>query len=279
MSHTEVWTKIKGKEVWFKIHTWLKSNLDIMMSKTSKDFNFNILISGDGKTRTGKTTFGLQIASYVDKDFPDNWRNQVVYDWEDLEKISDTLKPGQALVYDEARKVLNSTRSMTKYCQNLLDFISEIGDKNLFLIIILPDFFDLPKPLALVQSHILINVYWRKFTRGFFGFFNDRKKTNLYIKGKQWRNYHAEKPSFDGTFTKFFPIDMEEYKKHKHSNLKRIRSKKKKRTKSARTQEYLKIVKILIDHIKKEEGKTQKEIADITGKSQQTISLYLRDTN
>lgn len=279
MSHTEVYTIRKGQKEYFMMHVWLKNNLDIMKDNIPKDHNFNILGSGNGKTRTGKTTIFCQIAAYLDPGFPDNWRNQVVYDWEKLITVAETLKPGQVLLYDEARKVLNSVKSMTNYCQALLDFISEIGDRNLFLIVVLPDFFDLPKSLALVQSHCLINVYYRDFQRGYFDFFNDDAKRNLYIKGKPWRDYHASPPIFKGTFTKYFPIDLEEYKKHKHDELKRLRSIKKERPLSERTREYLEVIKKLIDYLRKKCKLTQYEIAEIAGKRQQTISAYLRDMN
>lgn len=279
MSMSQVSTTRRGKEVKFKIHTWLKENLDIMLKARKTNLNINGLISGDGKTRTGKTTMAIQCASYVDKTFLDHWQKRIVYDWDDLIKTSYKLKPGQTIIYDEARDVLNSANSLNKYCQKLLTFFSRIGSKNLFIFVVLPDFFDLPKSLAIVQSHFLINVYFRNgFTRGFFDFFNDTQKKYLYIMGKKYLNYQQVKPSFKGTFNSWFPLNYNTYEKHKQEAFANIEAKKKnQKLPSARMRKYLKIIKVLITQLKKNKVLTQKEIAKICGVSQQTISIYLND--
>lgn len=257
------------------MHTWEKENLDICVEQIKNNMNFNVMISGHGKTRTGKTTKGIQTAAYLDKTFLDNWRTRIVYDWELLISTANSLKPGQAIIYDEARDVLNSAHSMSSYCQRLLTFFSRCGSKNLFIIVILPDFFDLPKSLAVVQSHMLIDCYFKNgFQRGFFNFFNDNQKKYLYLMGKRDLNYDAAKPSFQGTFTKWFPLSYEEYEEHKQKEFERIANKTTQKSENSRsTVKQKQRVKVLIDHIQKNEGLTQDEIAEILHLSRPTVSI------
>ena len=277
MSHSEVFTMRRGKVVKFKIHTWLKDNLDIMVEARRGNLNFNGLTSGDGKTRTGKTTITIQEACYVDHTFLDNWKTRIIYDWDELIEVCNKLKPGQAVIYDEARDVLNSANSMSRYCQKLLTFFSRVGSKNLFIFVVLPDFFDLPKSLAIVQSHFLINVYFRNgFQRGFFNFFNDNQKKYLYIMGKKFLDYNAAKPSFKGTFTNFFPLNYTTYEAHKQEAFKRVEAKKKKRIiESPRVIKYKDQIRVLVKYTMEKENKTQKEMGQMIGVTQKTIGNYL----
>lgn len=220
-------------KVWdWNIHSALSRNLDHIKVANSKDIDFKILISGDGKTRTGKTTQGTQMACYLDPSFLPNWQKRMVYDGQELIRIANTMQPGECLIYDEARQVLNSKNQMNGYAKNLMNFFSQCGSKNLYIIIILPDFFELPKSIALVQSVYLINCHFmRGFERGFFDFFNHKQKKYLYIRGQKFLDYKAVLPSFRGTFTKFFPISKIKYENNKQKKLQELRDKEKEKPK------------------------------------------------
>ena len=107
-----------------------------------------------------------------------------------------------------------------------MNFFSQCGSKNLYIIIILPDFFELPKSIAIVQSIYLVNCHFKKgFQRGNFDFFNHKQKKYLYIRGQKFLDYKAVLPSFRGTFTKFFPIPRIQYENHKQKKLQELRDK------------------------------------------------------
>lgn len=279
MSHIELTTKRKDEILEYKMDKFLISNYEHFQKAQRNNMNFNLLISGDGKTRTGKTTIAVQSACYFDDTFLDNWKSRIVYDWELLISTSNKLQPGQAIIYDEARDVLNSASSMTRYCQKLLTFFSRVGSKNLYIFVVLPDFFDLPKSLAIVQSHCLINCYFRNgFQRGYFDFFNDNQKKYLYVMGKKFLDYKAANPSFKGTFTKWFPIDYNIYEAHKQAEFERINKKKEKPMSSAQIK-YRKRIAILMEWLKKDFKQTQKEIAKHLDITPEEVSQFLKREN
>ena len=267
MGHTPVETiGLKGETLKWKIHTALKKNLDHIKVANSNDIDFKILISGDGKTRTGKSTEGTQMACYLDPSFLPNWKTRMVYDGQELIKQGNSMKPGQCLVYDEARQVLNSKNQMNGYAKNLMNFFSQCGSKNLYIIIILPDFFELPKSIALVQSIYLINCHFmRGFERGFFDFFNHKQKKYLYIRGQKFLDYKAVLPSFRGTFTKFFPIPRLQYENHKQKKLQELRDKEPKAKNSVRVELHKSRVRLAITYMHDDLKMTYKNIGAVLG--------------
>jgi len=209
MSHEEV---IIGKHK-FKIHSILKSNLDILKRENKKDWDFKIIISGDGMTRIGKTTLAGQIGLYLDENMVEqNW----CYDGSLLRTMGVSIGKGKCMIYDEAKSGLDSKRAMQKYSQNIVDYFNECGYLNQFLIIILPDFFDLNKSVALNLSVFLLNVTTNdEMQRGYFDFYSRRNKRILYIKGKKFYQYERSLRNFSGTFTNYFPFDYKELEKIK----------------------------------------------------------------
>lgn len=185
----------------------LIKNLDELKKANGFDWDFKIIISGDGLTRSGKTTLAGQIGKYLNNDSTeDNW----VYSGEELIPTSQKLGEKKVLIYDEARESLDSKKAMQKYSQNIVDYFNECGYLNQFLIIVLPDFFDLNKSVALNLSVFLINVTTQDgFKRGYYEFYSRKNKRLLYIKGKRYNDYTCHSASFRGVFNKFFPYDHE----------------------------------------------------------------------
>jgi hypothetical protein len=220
MSYVEVTiTNNKTGEVFtWNFHEMLMNNLKELIRHNKKDWDFKILISGDGMTRDGKTTIASQISRFLDPDSDEehNW----CYDGSKLRSMGIALGKSAVLVYDEAKEGLDSKKAMHKYSQNIVEYFSECGYLNQFLIIILPDYFDLNKSVALNMSICLINVMVdNNFDRGYFEFYNRVDKRNLYIKGKQYHDYTVHKPTFKGTFSKYFPYDYDKLEKMKQANI------------------------------------------------------------
>jgi hypothetical protein len=206
----------------FYMDGYLQSNLDVIIKHSKKDWDWVIIIAGSGKTRIGKTVLGQQIACYLATQLGRTFNlNNFIFRSCDVKKKAYEFEKGNIFLYDEARGGLENKKIMTTVTKDLLDFFSECGYLNHIYLLLLPDYFDLPKEIAISRSVCLINVYYTgEFERGYFSFYNDERKKNLYIKGKKFLNYFAEKPNFRGRFTDFWVIDKEEYIKAKTSCLK-----------------------------------------------------------
>jgi ABC-type dipeptide/oligopeptide/nickel transport system ATPase subunit len=190
----------------------LQINLDAVKDKVKKDWDMCFLI--DGVEGSGKSTFGMQLAKYLDPTFD---ISKICFRAEDfLEKIKrhDFLKKGDCILLDEGF-IINSRASMTQMNREFLGILSECRQKNLFLVIILPSFFDLDKNLALWRSRGLFHIYHESMERGYFNYYGYDKKKYLYVAGKKFYDYKKAAKDFNGRFTKYVPIDEEEYKRLK----------------------------------------------------------------
>jgi hypothetical protein len=220
------YTEVTSEPHTWNLHTYLKENLDLIKENNENDWDFKHLYSGDGMTRTGKSTIACQCAQYEDPTFSDNWRERVIFDGKKLKEIAYKIGKNKAIVYDEAREGLDSKKQMEKYTKNLLDFFSQCGNLNQMIHIVLPEFFELPKTIAITQSIYLINCYARNgFERGYFDFFNRKDKKYLYVKGTKFLDYTSQRPTFKGTFINWLPFDRAEYETLKTEALKKAQEK------------------------------------------------------
>ena len=201
----------KGTE--FYIDGILKDNLDKIKPYVLKDWDMCFIFSGiEGG---GKSTMAMQIARYLSGDrFT---LDHVCFGPEEfMKKIRqpDLLKPGDSLILDESF-MINSRSTMSELNRKFLAILSECRQKQLFLLIVCPNFFDLDKNLALWRSRGMFYIYHDKMQRGFFKYFTYNDKKKLYIGGKKFYNYNFTKHSLSGRFTKYIPVDHEEYKRRK----------------------------------------------------------------
>lgn len=191
----------------------LRDNLDAVKPHVKKSWDMAFIISGiEGG---GKSTLAFQCARYVSG--ARFTLDHVCFNVEDfMEKITreNFLLPGDSLILDEGF-VINARASMTKLTRMFLSIMSECRQKQLFLFIIIPNFFDMDKNIALWRSRGLFYIYHDAMERGYFKFFSYEKKKKLYVLGKKFFNYQATKPNFIGRFTKYLPVDEEEYKRRK----------------------------------------------------------------
>lgn len=274
MSHIQV----TRNNLTFSIHKAYSENIDEIVKNQKNDWDFKLAISGDGMTRTGKSTMGIQTCIYGDETFLPNWKTRIIFDGATLIKTAYEVPKGSWLMYDEAREGLDAKKQMERYTKNLLDFFSQCGNLNLTVIIILPEFFELPKSIAISQTIALINCYCTKgFTRGYFDFFNRRDKRYLYIQGQKYLEYQAQRPSFKGTFTKFFPINKQEYEDLKNKTLQDIK-KRENYTEVKEQQETEKIrVKILIKYLMKQLKIKPAFIGELLGIARTTVYHYFKE--
>lgn len=202
----------------------LQRELDIIKkSLTKKDLDYPLII--DGPERSGKSVFAQQVAKYVDPDFNIGRVCMTPEQFEEVVK-DPKIPKGSAVIFDEAYAGLSSDKYSEKMSKVLLDMMIQMGQKNLFVIIVLPSFFLLRSYVALFRTRGLFHLYTeRNFSRGYWNFFNERKKNLLYLNGKKFFNYNVYfgrgksrvrlKPSFHGRFTNVYALDEEEYRKLK----------------------------------------------------------------
>lgn len=227
----------------YSMNGFLRDNLDEVPKFLKKAWDCVIIVSGSGKVRIGKSTLAMQIARYlawlineykkknkeVPKDNPVPFDNtHIAFDPEELMKIASTLPKNSVIVYDEGRAGLDSARAMENINKSMQDFFQECGQYNHVIIIVLPDFFKLNETIAVPRSLFLINCYTdRNYNRGYFAFYNEKKKELLYIIGKKkWGStarYLAIDPDFRGKFSDYFPLDQEIYAEKKRNALKKKR--------------------------------------------------------
>ena len=227
----------RQKDDGFFMDDRLKTQLDILLKNLPNDWDFTIIITGSGEVRVGKSLLAMQIGAYVsyvmNKDYGANTifnlDNNVCFEGINLIKKGHFLGANHKyspLVYDEAGADIDSKKILQRGTQIVLDYYRECGQYNLINILVLPDFFDLPKGLAITRSVCLIDVIYYPdkkdiFQRGFMKFYSRRNKKDLYLKGKKMLDYFAAKHNFDCRFIHFWTINEEEYRKRKLLALKK----------------------------------------------------------
>lgn len=249
----------------------LQKNLDRLKEAVSDDWDGVIIV--DGVEGAGKSTLAQQIGFYCD---PTLTLDRVVFSSEPFKKAIDKAEKKQAIVYDEAYGALASKKTMSQMTHAIINKLTRIRKKNLFLIIVLPTFFDMTKYVSLWRSRCLIHVVAEGFDRGYFKFYNYHKKKDLYVKGKKFYDYKCVFPNFSGRFTNFYPCGKEEYLKKKDE----AEDEEEESDLGIRQKQIVKkevmIELVPIFHKKlKQRGFTQQEMAELLGISRPTFKKYL----
>lgn len=220
----------------FPMNRLLKIQLDYLIQNVTNDWDFTLLICGEGETRIGKSTIAQQISTYwtwslmhiLKIKLPHSVKENIVFNGNELIKRGNILGRKQlyaSLIFDEAGADLESVKTMKQTTQAVKDYLRECGQYNMLNVLVQPEFFDLPKGIALNRSIAMINVYWLPdkdgtFERGFFKFYNKPSKKKLYLYGKKDLDYNAYSETFYGQFPRFYTYDEKDYKEAKTEALK-----------------------------------------------------------
>jgi len=215
----------------FPMNDLLIDQITVLAKNITHDWDFTIIISGGGEVRVGKSVLALQIAIYWrwllkelhNINIPFSVEDNIIFDGRKLIEKGNYLggkHPYSPLVFDEAGADLEGRKVMQSVTQDVLDYFRECGQYNMLNILVIPEFFDLPRPIAMSRSICLLDVYYSYddkdiFQRGYFNFYSRYAKKELYKKGKKELNYHVQKRDFDGKFPNFHPIDEKEYREAK----------------------------------------------------------------
>lgn len=255
-----------GSPAEFYMDGYLKAAFDVAKSKIKDDWDF--LFVYDGMEGAGKSVKAMQDAFYCD---PSLDFSRYAFSAAQFRRAIQKAEQYQAVVYDEAHSGLNSRAAMSMINRSLVSMLTEIRQKNLFVFVLLPTFFDLDKYVALWRSRALIHVYTDdNFSRGFFAFWNIDRKKLLFIKGKKLYQYTGVKPNFIGRFTNHYPLDEAQYRQLKAEALR-------KREKSQDDAEVQKMLhKLLYERIMKAQSLTHQQRIDVLQMPESTYFYRLR---
>lgn len=195
----------------FHLDGYLKSNLDFV-KKSVVEQNYDCFIVVTGREGFGKSTLAGQIAAYLD---PSYNIDRCCFTADQFVEAAEKAKKYQAIVFDETMGYLSSRGAMSAFNRKLIKIFSEMRSKNLFILLCIPNFFELDRYPAMHRSTGMLYVY----KRGVFGSYDYTTKKKLYIIGKKHYTYSVP-PNFRGRFVKYFPLNQEEYDKKKEMGIK-----------------------------------------------------------
>lgn len=158
----------------------------------------------------GKSEFAGQLAYYFDHSY--NLDRCVFTPGQFIEAVNNAER-GQAIVYDEAQDVFESTNK-DKSAREIKSLMTRIRKKQLYIIIVAPDFWRINKYLFIHRARAFIRVYSNGLERGFFEYYNREKKHELKIRGQRFEQLCVP-PNFRGRYTHWFPLDQESYEEKK----------------------------------------------------------------
>ena len=205
-------TIFNNKVYW--INAALRANLDVMKREIKNDWDFVIAI--DGVTGGGKSVLAQQIAGYLDPNFH---IGKVCLNAKEFRDVIINSEKYAAVIYDEAVTGLGARESISVTNRALISMMAQIRQKNLYVIMVIPSIFDLDRNIALDRAKALLHVYTKKFKRGYFAFYNRRRKTYLFQAGKKFYDYSKPKPNFRGNFPGYYILDENAYREKKLAGL------------------------------------------------------------
>lgn len=198
----------------------LKRQMDekVKPSLRLKDEDYFLCV--DGKERSGKSVMAMQLARYVDPTFN---LDRLCFDPNEFRQAILQAKKRQAIIFDEAYRGMSSAGSLTEVNKVLQSLSMEMGQKNLFIIIVLPTFYLLAKYQAIWRTKGLFHVFKSHGRKGYWKFYNSKKKLRLYNskEGKKYYTYHQVKTGMKGRFYNYYCVNEEAYRQKKDTSLKK----------------------------------------------------------
>jgi tRNA uridine 5-carbamoylmethylation protein Kti12 len=193
--------------------------------KVMKSKDLDLIIQITGYPGTGKSTLACQIACFLDPSFNEERLCLTA------EKFINEIKKataGQCVVLDESYEGLNSSEIRKEVGRALLNLLNVVRQKRLYILILIPNFFDMSKQIACFRSRWLIHCYDKGFGDiGYYCLFDRKRKHDLWIRGKKYEDYESVRADFYCSFSPFIPkqINYEKYLENKAQALQDIGTK------------------------------------------------------
>ena len=169
----------------------------------------------DGEEGVGKSVLAMQHAKVLDPNFD---LDHVVFTADDFIRVikDPKTKRGTAIVLDEAFSSANSRASLTEVNKSMIAVATEMRQKNLFVLMVLPSFFDLDRYFAIWRCRALFHLYFSPDEDRRYILFPKDEKKKLYLFGKKFYNYnkpHSPFPPFN--FPNHYVVDEMAYRQKK----------------------------------------------------------------
>lgn len=208
-------------EAGFAINKHLAWNLSLW-KKAVLNQDMDLAIFVDGKEGGGKSVHSQQLATFLDIDGRITL-DQICFTPEDVRAQITKLKKGKAIIYDEAQRGFNRRNSMSNDNVMLMNLLAECRQNNLFLIIVMPSFYNADMVVAVFRTRLLINVRYtwdlenenKPLVRGQARFYSERGKKLLYCNtfNRKFFNYpYLKDDCFDYTFPHHYCVDEVAYR-------------------------------------------------------------------
>ena len=226
-----------------------------------------ILTHNSGKSTLMRTT----IAPYLGKTLEDI---KIVFTAEEFIEVSNNCPDNSVIIVDEGFADWNSRQATRNDFLKLINHAQLIRQKHLYILICLPNFFDLSKTIAIFRSsHLFVTYANDNGKRGYFLAFGRDKKRELFIKGSKYMDYNCVKANFVGNFRMNKGLmDDEAYEKQKKRHLLE-QGKSLTKPNEGRVDRAKFITENAIINLKRK-GFKQKEMAQILGIGENTVSAH-----
>ena len=156
----------------------------------------------------------------------------------------------------------------------LRQFFRKCRQLNLFIVCIIPNWFQLPLSYAVSRSLFAIDVKFNdNLDRGFFGFYNFPAKRFLYMNGKKQHNYKCNRPTFNGQFPDGYGVPEQEYRKAKLDDLIAYEKENPEKKTAAQKEKDVKI-QVMHNLLEKNPKFTNQQLGDICEVSERTIRRW-----
>ncbi|MHA1201354.1 MAG: hypothetical protein ACTSQ4_02380 [Candidatus Heimdallarchaeaceae archaeon] len=211
----------------------LHQNIKYLAKNITKDMTYlGIISSSTLEVGTGKSVFSQQLMeAYLDEINKQHGfdlkltMDNIVFRPKDIIKRSFEVPRYSVIICDE----WEDANYWSELGITLRQFFRKCRQLNLFMLIIIPNLFQLPMSYAISRSVFFIDVRFSgEFDRGYFSFYNFSRKKTLYIKGKKQQNYGIVAPNFVGRFGDGYAVGEDNYRKEKLEDLKRQEEQEKK---------------------------------------------------
>ncbi len=208
--------ELNGEKQTFAMDKRVHNNIEKLKHQiTKKDFDCVFIV--DGSEGTGKSVFAMQLGKAIDSSFN---IDRVCFNPQEFIKCIQTSEKGQVIIYDEAYTGLASRQSLSEVNKLIVSMMMEMRAKNLVVVIVLPTFFMLDRYVAIFRSRGLFHIYTNKGRRGYFLYYNGKKKQTLYLLGRKLMSYSKPRVRMKGSFNGKYVVDEQTYRNKKDYALK-----------------------------------------------------------
>ena len=190
--------------------------------------NTSLVVVIDGRSGLGKTTLANQVCMMLSKDYnlqKIHYNPTSFLEGDESGKVGlANAKKGDCIVFDEAM-LISSRSALSSINKMIIQSMSMIRSKQIFVVFCVNSIFDLDKNLAISRADLLLHVYGNNLVdRGqFVSFYKPKnlpdKIKQLYIFGKKTYSYNIPRGNFKGRFSKDFIVDEKKYEAQKNKGV------------------------------------------------------------